>query len=98
MRRKKVYAADPHHKDTRSSSRNIKHVIGTRSDTIDSLNVEPEGNFKDVTVSNENDSIAIAAAKEVLCLILGREGQVFYKHSLSVQAMQPLAFTTRVHD
>lgn len=71
----KFYAADPDQKDTLPSPRtNISHVIGTGTETTNTLNVAPESNFKD-EVSNENDSIAIAATKEALCLILGSEGQ-----------------------
>ncbi|KAG0575735.1 hypothetical protein KC19_5G026500 [Ceratodon purpureus] len=72
----KLYAADPDQKDTWPSSRteHISHAVGTSTETTDTLDVEPESDFKDV-VSNENDSIRIAAAKEALCLILGSEGQ-----------------------
>ena len=76
MHKMKLYAADPDQKGTWPSSRteHISHVVGTGTETTDTLNGESESIFKDV-VSNEIDSIAIAAAKDALCLILGSEGQ-----------------------
>ena len=70
MHKVKLYAPDPDQKDTWSSSRteHISHVVGTGTE-----NGKSESIVKDV-VSNEIDSIAIAAAKDALCLILGSEG------------------------
>ena len=75
MHKMKLYAADPDQKDATwpsSTIEHIPHVIGTGTETTDTLSVEPESSCKDVV---SNDSIAIAAAKESLCLILGSEGQ-----------------------
>lgn len=76
MHKMKLYAADPDEKDSWPSSRTelISPVVGTGIEATDTLNVRSERISKDV-VFNENDSIAIAAAEEALCLILGSEGQ-----------------------
>jgi TrmH family RNA methyltransferase len=72
MHKMKLYAADPDQKDATWPSPRTEHVIGTDTETTDTLGLEPESSCKDVV---SNDSIAIAAAKESLCLILGSEGQ-----------------------
>lgn len=68
MHKMTLYAAHPDEEnDPEPASR--PHVIATDTETLDTLGLEPESK------RDSNSSIAIAAGKEALCLILGNEGQ-----------------------
>lgn len=68
MHKMTLYAAHPDEENDPGPATR-PHVIATGTETLDTLGLEPKSN------RGSDSSIAIAAGKEALCLILGSEGQ-----------------------